>query len=138
MSLILRTVSSLLFALMLLLSFFVFLRGHNEPGGGFIGALIGAGAFILFIIVYGPKNARMVLRVDPNSMIGLGLLFAVGSALPALFAGKPFMTGLWTTLPLFGREIDLGTPILFDVGVYLAVMGFTLTVIYSLEEEKEG
>lgn len=135
MTLILRTVSILLFTLMLLLSIFVFLRGHNEPGGGFIGALIGAGGFILCIIVYGPEIARRILRVDPNFLIGLGLLFGAGSGLISLAAGQPFMTGLWVDPVIFGNELHLGTPILFDIGVYLAVMGFALTAIYSLEEE---
>ncbi|MEX0772826.1 MAG: Na+/H+ antiporter subunit B [Balneolales bacterium] len=134
-SLILKTVSVLLFALLLLISIFLFVRGHNEPGGGFIGGLVGAGAFVLFIIAYGPADARRVLRFDPKSLMGWGLFFAAVSGIISLLFGSSYLTGLWLTPVVFGNELHLGTPLIFDMGVYLVVMGFTLTVIYSLEEE---
>lgn len=136
-SLILRTITGLFFSLMMLLSFFIFLRGHNEPGGGFIGGLIAAAAFILFVIAFSPDIARRILFVDPNILIGVGLLSAVSSGLIPVFIGQPFLTGLWMNPVLFGNELHIGTPLLFDIGVYLAVIGFTLTSIYSLEEEEE-
>lgn len=134
-SLILKTISGLLFALLLLISIYLFIRGHNEPGGGFIGGLVGAGAFVLFIIAYGPADARRILRFDPKSLIGWGLLFAALSGIISMVFGKAYLTGMWTMPVLFGTELHLGTPLIFDIGVYLVVIGFTLAVIYSLEEE---
>ncbi|MEX0928551.1 MAG: Na+/H+ antiporter subunit B [Balneolales bacterium] len=134
-SLILKTISGLLFALLLLISVYLFIRGHNEPGGGFIGGLVGAGAFVLFIIAYGPDDARRILRFEPRTFIGWGLLFAVSSGIISMLFGNSYLTGVWTTPVLFGNELHLGTPLIFDLGVYLVVIGFTLTVIYSLEEE---
>lgn len=134
-SLILKTISGLLFALLLLISIYLFLRGHNEPGGGFIGGLVGAGAFVLFIIAYGPADARNILRFDPKTLIGWGLLFAAISGIISLLFGRSYLTGLWVNPVIFGTEMHLGTPIIFDLGVYLVVVGFTLSIIYSLEEE---
>lgn len=135
-SLILKTATRLLFALLLLFSLFLFFRGHNEPGGGFIGGLIGAGAFTLFAVAYGPAKSREILRVQPRLLLGLGLLFAAASGIIAMFTGQPFLTGAWTFPILFGAELHLGSPLIFDIGVYLVVVGFTLAVIFSLEEEK--
>lgn len=135
-SLILRTATRYLLALLLLFSVFLLLRGHNHPGGGFAGGLVAAGAFALYSIAFDPGAARDLLRVDPRSLIGAGLLLALGSGLPALPAGQPFLTGQWTHLE-FGRAagLDLGTPLLFDLGVYLAVLGMTLTILLALAEE---
>lgn len=135
MSLILRTISGLFFALMILLSIFIFLRGHNEPGGGFIGGLIAASAFILFAIAYNPRDARRILVIDPNILIGAGLLVAIASGMLPMFYGQPLLTGLWASPVIFGNELAIGTPTLFDIGVYLVVVGVMLTIIYSLEEE---
>lgn len=135
MSLILRTITGLFFALMLLLSVFIFLRGHNEPGGGFIGGLIAASAFILYVIAFSPEAGRLILRVDPNMIIGTGLLSAFAGGIIPVFTGQPFLTGMWVNTVIFGTEVHLGTPLLFDLGVYLVVIGVILTIIYSLEEE---
>ena len=134
-SLILQTATKLLFPLLLLFSIFLFLRGHNDPGGGFIGGLVGAAAFALFAISSGTEKARKLLRVDPKTMIGLGLFFAMFSGVISVMAGTPFLTGQWVFPVVFGANLHLGTPILFDIGVYMVVVGFTLAVIFSLEEE---
>ncbi len=135
-SLILRTATRYLIALLLLFSVFLLLRGHNHPGGGFAGGLVAAGAFALYSIAFDPGAARELLRVDPRSLIGAGLLTALGSGLPAVLRGQPFLTGQWTYLELAGgTRVDVGTPLLFDVGVYLAVLGMTLTIILALAEE---
>lgn len=135
-SLILRTATRLLFALLLVFSVFLFFRGHNEPGGGFIGGLIGATAFVLFSIAFGVDKAREILRLKPRVLMGLGLLFAAASGIIPMILGIPFLTGVWTMPTIFGSELHLGTPLIFDIGVYLVVVGFTLAVIFSLEEEK--
>lgn len=135
-SLILRTATKLLFGLLLIFSIFLFFRGHNEPGGGFIGGLVGATAFALFAIAYGSAKAREILRADPTVLIGLGLIFAAGSGIISIILGTPFLTGAWVFPIIGGTELHLGSPLIFDIGVYLVVVGFTLGVIFSLEEEQ--
>ncbi|WP_448591531.1 Na+/H+ antiporter subunit B [Thermoflexus hugenholtzii] len=133
-SLILSAAVRYLFPLMLLFSLFVLLRGHNEPGGGFVGGLIVAAAFSFYAIAYGVPAARRTLGVDPRVLIGLGLMIAVSSGLWSVFYGRPFMTGMWMEMvvPVLGK---FGTPFLFDVGVYLVVIGVMLIIIFSLAEE---
>ncbi len=131
-SIILSTASRYLLPLMPLFSIFLLLRGHNEPGGGFVGGLVAAAAFALYAFAHNVKEARKALRVEPRRLIGVGLFIAVGSAALSVFNGKPFMTGLWyKEVPVLGK---LGTPFLFDIGVYLVVVGVTLTIIFSLAE----
>lgn len=135
-SLILRTATRLLVTLLLLFSLFLLWRGHNAPGGGFVGGLVAAAAFALFAIAYDLHAARRLLRIDPRTLIGAGLLVAAGSGVTALLRGQPFMTGQWAAVPLPGvGRVDLGTPILFDVGVYLVVVGVVLTIVFSMMEE---
>ncbi|HWG90439.1 MAG TPA: Na+/H+ antiporter subunit B [Candidatus Thermoplasmatota archaeon] len=135
-SLILQTATRFLFTLLLLFSVFLVLRGHNEPGGGFIGGLVAAGAFALYAIAYDTTTAKRLLRVDPVTLIGGGLLTSAGSGVLPLLLGKPFMTGLWTHLhlPLLG-DLEVGTPVLFDLGVFLVVLGVSLLIILALAEE---
>lgn len=130
-SLILSTAVRYLFPLMLLFSVFLLLRGHNEPGGGFVGGLVVAAAFSFYAIAYGVPVARRVLGLDSRVLIGIGLLVTVGSGLWAVLTGQPFLTGLWAE-PALGK---VGTPLLFDVGVYLVVIGVMLTIIFTLAEE---
>ncbi len=133
-SLILSTAARYLLPLLLLFSMFVLLRGHNEPGGGFVGGLMAAAAFALHAIANGLDQARELLRFDPRSLIGVGLLVALASGMPAMVAGYPFLTGLWGTLS-WPEVFKIGTPLAFDLGVYLVVAGTTLTIIFVLMEE---
>ena len=130
---ILSTAVRYLLPLQLLFAFFVLARGHNEPGGGFIGGLVVAAAFALYAIAVDVDAARAILRFSPRTFIAVGLLVAFVSGLPALLTGQPFMTGLWSSvqIPVIGK---LGTPFLFDVGVFLAVFGVTLLIVFSLME----
>lgn len=134
-SIILRTATRFLITLLLLLSLFFLARGHNEPGGGFIGGLVGAASFALYTIAFGVSRTRRALRVDPRTLIGIGLLIAIASGLPAALLGLPFLTGQWGEVPIAGVTLPLGSPVFFDVGVYLVVVGITLTIILALEEE---
>jgi multicomponent Na+:H+ antiporter subunit B len=134
-SLILSTAARYLLPLLLLFSLFLFARGHNEPGGGFVGGLVAAAAVTLYAIAYTATKARQVLFSDPRELIGVGLLIAGGSGLVSMFRGKPYMTGTWNSdiyLPLMGA---VGTPVLFDLGVYLVVVGVVLTIVFALMEE---
>ena len=136
-SLILRTNARRLMPLLLLFSIFLFLRGHNEPGGGFVAGLVAAAAWALYAVAHDAATARRALRVEPRLLIGAGLLAALLSGAVGLLARQPFLTGLWGYLDLGGiGRFELGTPLLFDLGVYLTVLGVTLTIIFALEEEE--
>jgi multicomponent Na+:H+ antiporter subunit B len=134
-SLILRTTTRLLFPLTLVFSIFLLIRGHNEPGGGFVGGLTAASAFALILGSNGLEKTRQVLRVDPLVLVGTGLALALLSGLPPLFDGGAFLTSLWleAKVPVIGH---LGTPFVFDVGVYLAVLGVVVAIIFELAEER--
>ena len=133
-SLILVAASRVLMPLLLLFSLFLLVRGHNAPGGGFVGGLVASCAFALYGVANGAKAARLALRVDPRTLVGVGLALALGSGLAPLFVGAPFLTGLWLAepLPVIGKA---GTPILFDTGVYMVVLGVVLLFVFTLGEE---
>ncbi len=135
-SLILRAATRFLLPLLLLFAVFLLLRGHNSPGGGFIGALVAAAAFSLHALSCGAAATRRLLYVDPRGLIAAGLLTAIVSGALAMFVDRPFLTGLWSKphLPFLG-EIHLGTPLLFDLGVFLTVVGVSMTIVLALLEE---
>lgn len=138
-SLILRTAASYLPPVMLLLSLVVLMQGHNVPGGGFVGGLMAASSFALVALAMGHREAKKKLRVPPAILIGSGLGVAVLSGVPAMLWGDPFMTGWWFKVPVPGYEhgVTVGTPVIFDVGVYLLVTGVVLLMIFSLEEYRD-
>ncbi len=129
-SLILRTAARLLVPLILLFSVFLMLRGHNESGGGFIGGLVAGTAFALYAMAYGTAASRRALRTTPQALLAAGLATALLSAVIPLVQGGAMLQGLWAK-PL---GVKVGTPILFDVGVYLIVIGITLMIVYELDE----
>jgi multicomponent Na+:H+ antiporter subunit B len=134
-SLILRTAVRFLMPVLLLFSLFLLVRGHNQSGGGFAGGLVAAAAFALYSLSYNAAEARRMMRFSPALLVSSGLLVALASGLIGLFSGRPFLTGIWTylSLPGLGR-MEVGTPVLFDLGVYLLVFGITLMMVFSLEE----
>ena len=131
---ILQTAARLLMPLLLLFAVFLLLRGHNQPGGGFVGGLVVAASFVLYSIAFGVEAARRALLVRPSTLLGVGLLVALVSGLPAVAAGHAFMTALWTTVAAGSMAIAVGTPLVFDVGVFLAVIGVVLTIVFTLAE----
>lgn len=133
-SLILSTTARAIMPLTLVFSLYLLMRGHNAPGGGFVGGLVAAVAFALASLADGVGTARRALKVDPHVLMGVGLLLALGSGLAGLLTGGAFLTGRWADMPLpvIGK---VGTPLVFDVGVYLAVLGVSLTILFALEEE---
>lgn len=135
---ILRTAAMYLMPLQLLFSIFLLLRGHDEPGGGFIGGLVAAGAFVLYAFSYGSDALRALIRLDPRDLLGAGLLIGLASALPSLWLGEPLLTAQWWlfTLP-GGAQLKLSSPLIFDIGVYLAVIGTILTFVIQLMEAED-
>ena len=135
-SLIFRTTTRFLVALLILFSLFLLLRGHNDSGGGFVGGLVAAIAIILFAWAANISEARRLLKVHPQFLIGLGLLVAVSSGILAFLKGEQFLTGHGTAVNILGiTSLKLSTPLLFDVGVYLTVVGVTLAIILALSDE---
>ena len=133
-SLVFRATTRAVTPLLLAFSLFMLLRGHNEPGGGFIGGLLAVTAFALYALAFDARRARALLRVSPRTLIAVGLLLAVASGCMAWLAGQPFMLGLWLPVEL-PAELKLGTVLLFDIGVYLVVLGAALLVLLTLSEE---
>ncbi|HVL69976.1 MAG TPA: Na+/H+ antiporter subunit B [Vicinamibacterales bacterium] len=135
-SLILRTASGVLQPVLLLYSIFLLVAGHNGPGGGFAGGLVAASAFALHALAHDARSARRALGVHPRTVLAVGLLVAALSGIWGLLAGRAFLTGLWTELPLpGGGYLPIGTPLLFDAGVYLLVLGMVLLIVFPLAEE---
>jgi multicomponent Na+:H+ antiporter subunit B len=118
------------------LSLWILLRGHNEPGGGFIGGLIAAIGLIVLALAAGPAAARRTMRLPPVVVAGLGLLAALASALPGLLVGEPLLTHLWMKLDVGFAVLPLGTTLVFDVGVYLVVVGMATGVTLPFLEEE--
>jgi multicomponent Na+:H+ antiporter subunit B len=133
-SLILHLAARYLMPLLLLFSVFLLIRGHNEIGGGFVGGLVAAAGFILYAIANSVGAARRILRIQPQNLIAAGLLTALLSGVVGWLNGKPYMSGDWLDqpLPVVGK---MGTPVLFDVGVYLVVIGVTLLIVFTLAED---
>ncbi|HSO07607.1 MAG TPA: Na+/H+ antiporter subunit B [Pelomicrobium sp.] len=129
-TLILRAATRVLTSLILLFSVYLLLRGHNLPGGGFIGALVASIAFGLYVFAFGAEACRRALRIEPGALAVAGLAVALGAGLLAGLAEEPFLTGLWGSL----GDTKVGTPLLFDVGVYLAVVGAVMTLVLDLAE----
>ena len=133
-SLMLTSAARILIPLLILYALFLLWRGHNAPGGGFVGGLIAASAFVLYTLTAGVAAGRHALWIDPSTLLSGGLAIALISGLPALAQGHPFMTAVWTTLHIGSIELALGTPLLFDVGVFLAVTGVVLTIVFTLAD----
>ncbi|MDR4503799.1 MAG: Na+/H+ antiporter subunit B [Candidatus Scalindua sp.] len=135
-SIILRTAARYLMPIFLLFSVIILLRGHNAPGGGFIGGLLAAGAFVFYAIAHGVAEASRKLLIAPYTLIAIGLLVAFGSSIRSFFNDQPFMSSEWSVLnmPWLGK-LPIGTPLVFDAGVYLVVIGVTTTIVFSLAEE---
>ncbi len=135
-TIIFRTIAPYLAALMILFSIFVLLRGHNEPGGGFIGGLIAASALAIYGIACGVAAVRRAIVVHPMSLAAFGLLIAALAGLPSIFLKQSFMTTQFAAFSFFGTKVDLMTPMLFDLGVYFVVVGAIASIALALEERE--
>jgi len=135
-TIIFRTIAPYLSALMVLFSIFVLLRGHNEPGGGFIGGLIAASALAIFGIACGVASVRRAIVFHPMGIAGFGLFIGALAGVISLFHNQPFMTSQWWYVEAFGVEIPFSSPLIFDVGVYLVVVGAIGSIALALEERE--
>ncbi len=133
---IIQIAATYLMPFLLVLSLVVFYRGHNEPGGGFIGGLIGGSAIILYAGAYGLEITKKLWINRPTALIWIGLAMALLSGFFAyLTHGSPFMTAVWVQIGSGPFALKVGTPLLFDLGVYLTVMGMLVKVVLTVMEE---
>ncbi|MCK5356399.1 MAG: Na(+)/H(+) antiporter subunit B [Methyloprofundus sp.] len=123
-----------------IVSLFLLLRGHDEPGGGFSGGLLAASAVIIMTIAYGAAAGRKLLYFQPLSYIAVGLILSVLASMFQL--DTPFMSSIWIKLPLGFTTLKLGSPLLFDLGVYIVVLGVVSSFVLEIESvvktKKEG
>ncbi|MDA3962126.1 MAG: Na(+)/H(+) antiporter subunit B [Planctomycetota bacterium] len=129
---IISTTLSWLSPVLITVALFLLLRGHHEPGGGFAGGLIAGLVVILEGSTRGVARARQILRLPPRLWMALGLGAALASGLPGLLSGQAFMTAAWFSI----GTLKLGTPLLFDLGVFALVTGVTASLALPLMEDE--
>ena len=116
---------------LLIVSFFLLLRGHDESGGGFSGGLLAASAVIIITIANGVDAGRKLLYFQPLSYIGAGLMLTI--LVGVMQMNEAFLTAAWINIPLGFTELKLGTPLLFDLGVYIVVLGVVSSFVLEIE-----
>lgn len=133
-SILLPVATRYLMPLLMVFSIFLLIRGHNQVGGGFVGGLVASSALMLYGIANTPQALRRLLPISPVRLVSSGLALALSSGLIPLFAGREFMTGLWleSEIPVIGK---VGTPLLFDVGVYFLVIGIVIWILLTFARE---
>lgn len=136
-NLILRSTTSLITFVLLGFALYLLLAGHNSPGGGFVGGLTTSAAILLMYISYGEKTVQKILPINYRLLVPLGLLIATLTGLGALLFDVPFLTHTFGTvsIPFFG-DLELATAMLFDIGVYLTVLGTTMTIILTIAQDR--
>ncbi len=121
-----------------ILSFAVYLlfAGHNDPGGGFIGGLMTAAAIVLLYISFDLQTIKETISYSFPYFIGTGLIIAMGTGVSSMFFGYPFLTQFFdhAYLPILG-EVELTTALVFDMGVYIVVVGVALLIITTIAED---
>ena len=121
----------------MIFSIIILLRGHNYPGGGFIGGLLAGLSIAYKGFAFTPELVKEKIKIKPEGFIGLGLLIIFFSIWPGVFFKTALMEGVWVTIPFpFSEGIKFGTPFLFDIGVFFIVIGVTLLFLFSLTREK--
>lgn len=133
-SLILRVASRFLVYLMLAFSVFILLRGHNHPGGGFIAGLIAGSALGLYTMANGTEAVLKFIRLPVMMYLATGLTMSVVSALLSVIFTGQFFKGLW----LESSWLTIGTPMLFDAGVFVTVTSAVLSMIFVLESKSKS
>lgn len=136
MRVLFRSIAGVVAALQAILALYLFLRGHNLPGGGFVGGLMLGAAGTLYLIGYESETMDRLLAKLPTIVCG-GLTVMILSGVPALLFGYPFQQGLWVGslwVPLVGK-VSLGTVFLFDLGVFVSVAAAVLMITKELRGE---
>lgn len=129
-----RSAGILLLPLTIAFSIYLLWRGHNEPGGGFVGGLVAASGFVFYALPRGRVALLATLRWPPLSIAAVGLLLALSSGVPGLLNSEPFLTHQWY---IWASGLALGTALLFDIGVYLVVLGSVCAFVDYYMDKKE-
>ncbi|MDF2854988.1 MAG: monovalent cation/H+ antiporter subunit [Neobacillus sp.] len=135
--LILQTITKFVVLIILLFSVSIFFGGHYSPGGGFVGGLMTAGAIVLLLLAFDIKTVAKLIPINYISVVAAGLLIASLTVMGALFFDVPVMTHAYKyfDLPILGHT-SLHTAVVFDLGVYLVVVGVTMTIIQTIGEDE--
>jgi multicomponent Na+:H+ antiporter subunit B len=133
--LILQTATKVVVFIIIMFSLHLFFSGHYTPGGGFIGGLMTSGAIVLLLLAFDLKTVVNFLPFDYIKVAATGLLIALLTGMGSFFYNVPFLTHTFSyvELPVLG-ETALATATLFDLGVYLVVVGITMTIIQTIGE----
>ncbi|HLV25536.1 MAG TPA: hydrogen gas-evolving membrane-bound hydrogenase subunit E [Gemmatimonadales bacterium] len=132
---IFRFTSPLFFWPLLVLSVITLFRGHNAIGGGFVGGLTAALAFAVVSLSHGIEQTRRRLRIHPALLVGGGLTLSIASGLPGMLVHGTYLTHVWFETSVLGFTIKQGTATLFDMGVYLVVLGAVLSYLFGFQRE---
>jgi len=135
--LILQTVTKVVLFIILVFAVFILNAGHHSPGGGFVGGLLTASAFVLLSLAFGMETVQKAVPVNFRHVMALGLSIAFLCGIGATVLQYPFLTHAfgYVHLPLLG-ETELTTALIFDIGVYLTVTGATMTAILTIGEDR--
>lgn len=135
-SLILRTANGIIFPLTLLLALYMALKGHNMPGGGFIGGLIAAVALVLYRMSHGTDAMMRLMPIHPRVLVAVGLAIATLTGITPLFFGEPMLRSIAPYINFgFGDDVHVPSALFFDIGVLLVVIGVSVGMIVRLGEE---
>lgn len=136
-SIILQLAAKYVRFLLIFFAFVALLRGHNYPGGGFIGGLLAALAIVYYSLAFDWRSVQKKLFVKPEGYLAVGFLMILLSFLPSVIQEETLMKGIWVSIP-FGLlgQLKLGTPLLFDMGVFMAVIGVTLLFFFTLTKSR--
>ena len=136
-NLILQFTSKIVFFMIFFFAVHIFFAGHYTPGGGFVGGLLMASAIVLLVIAYDLKTVQTILPLNYMYVTATGLILSLSTAAYPMFNNDPFFTHYFDyfTLPLIGKT-SLHTAALFDLGVFLVVVGVTMTIIQTIGEDE--
>ncbi|HWO95209.1 MAG TPA: Na(+)/H(+) antiporter subunit B [Bacillus sp. (in: firmicutes)] len=135
--LVLQTITKVIVFMILIFSIYLFWTGHYTPGGGFVGGLMASSGLVLLLVAFDVETVKNVIPFDYKMLIAAGLLVAVLTGLGSFLFDVPFLTHTFghLHLPALG-EVSLATASLFDLGVYLVVVGVTMTIIQTIGESE--
>lgn len=134
---IIRSITKVAVIIIFTFAINLFISGHHHPGGGFIGGLTFSAGLVLLFLTFDLETVRKNLPLDFKVVAAIGVLIAVGTGVGSMLFNEPFLTQTfgYIELPVFG-ETELASAVLFDVGVALAVIGTSLTIIMSIGDDR--